>query len=127
MKLESLKDAFNLRLCCEILQLSQTINNVSRSKKLKKISSKKIKALYRPYINIIKTINKRIKELQYHKKDIETTSVWYKWGGEHCAIAQDFKTSRFMLLRAISLFKDVTETKCDKLTQECHDVLNMLQ
>jgi len=92
LKLESLKDAFNLTICCEIIQLSQIINNVTRSKKSRKISNKKINALYRPYIPVIRTINKRILEASYHKKDLGTTAVWYKWGGEHCAIAQVVST-----------------------------------
>jgi hypothetical protein len=59
LKIEGSKDAFNLTVCCELLQISQTINSNAQSRGSGN-NVKTLKSFYRPYVNPIKAINARI-------------------------------------------------------------------
>jgi len=127
LKIEGIKDAFNLTTCCELLQLSQMINAKINQNKNPQNNLKTLKSFYRPYVNLIKQINKRIQSSNFVEKDISTTAVWFKWGGEHCAIAQANDTAAKMLKKAVELFRGVTEVDVSKLLEECQAVLNVVK
>ena len=68
-----------------------------------------------------------ILEDKTEERDLAATAVWYKWGGEHCAIAHANQTAAEMLSKAIKLFKNVTACDCSKLLTECERVLEVVQ
>jgi len=127
LKIEGTKDAFNLTTCCELLQISRTINSSANTSIGTSNHMKTINSYYRPYVNLIKVVNARIEKEKTEERDRATVAVWYKWGGEHCAVAKSNNIAIHMLERAVVLFEDVKEVDCSKLMLECEQILKVVR